>query len=184
MEQGTSAASNSTTVNLVQPSTYNFEFPTKESFEFLKQILRLKPRETIPGVLPNKKQYLQKTFVYTSENSVESIQNQKSQKPLLIQEEAKDIILNVHNESHFGYHATYKKLKEHYHHVPFELIRSVLSQCDTCCRRKVNPLPPTGKPIIANGVMQRVQMDLIDMSHSADGDFKYILQVFQNIYWK
>ena len=54
MEQGTSSTSNSTTENSAKPSTHNFEFPTKDSFEFLKQILRLKPRETIPSKCQSK----------------------------------------------------------------------------------------------------------------------------------
>ncbi len=46
----------------VNKTDENFEFPNQESYDLLKSVLKLQPRESIPGILPNKKFYLHKTY--------------------------------------------------------------------------------------------------------------------------
>ncbi len=159
----------------------NYEFPTEKTYEFMKSILKLPKGKSSSGVLPNRKLFLQNSFAISIVDGKEIIIHRKSNKPLVVCEKANEIIEKFHQESHSGVNPTYLKMKENYHHIPQRVVCECIAKCEVCSRRKTGKLPPTGKPIVVNGIMERVQIDLINLSHSADREFKYILQVFYYI---
>ena len=155
----------------------NYQFPSTENYNFMLKFLKTHKGVSINGVHPSLKQRIQDKYEIRSIGGNELICSQSSHLPLLIKEDAQNVILAVHSESHYGVQRTYKKIKSQYHHVPFELVRNFIESCMTCNSRQVKKKPPAGNPIICNGIMERVQADLIDMSSSPDLEYKYILQV-------
>ena len=53
-------------------------------------------------------------------------------------------------------------------------ITEFCKNCPTCQLQQPKKEQPPLKPIIAQDFMERIQIDLIDMRHSPDGDFNYI----------
>ncbi|XP_057313485.1 KRAB-A domain-containing protein 2-like [Hydractinia symbiolongicarpus] len=88
-----------------------------------------------------------------------------------------DIIHSVHcNElNHAGVKKTYKKVASSFWGIPRSAIEEYINLCETCHLKKPQKTVPPIKAIISNGFMKRLQVDLIDMSHMPDGDYKYIL---------
>ena len=155
----------------------NYTFSNRQTYELIKKVLKLSKGEKLEGVLANKKQYLQSKFKICTVSGKELIVHQKTNLPLLIQEDAEGTIDQFHRQSHSGSRATYSKIKEHFYHVPFELVLKFVEKCEPCCKKRIPFKPPVGKPIISNGILHRIQIDLIDLSHSPDGEYRYVLQV-------
>ena len=95
----------------------NYEFPNQTTYEFLTSILKLPKGKSCPGVLPNRKQFLQSSFHISIQDGKEVIIHRKTNKPLVVSEKANEIIQRFHQESHSGVNPTYLKIKEHYHHT-------------------------------------------------------------------
>jgi transposase InsO family protein len=58
--------------------------------------------------------------------------------------------------------------------VPQMAVIIFIRLCPICSKRVCLKPLPCGKPIISRGLMERVQIDLIDMRSRPDGDYKWI----------
>lgn len=68
------------------------------------------------------------------------------------------------------------ELKEKYKNVTEEVILLYLSLCPTCITKR-NPVRRgiTVRPMVFRQMNDRMQVDLVDMQSSADGEFKWIM---------
>ncbi len=55
---------------------------------------------------------------------------------------------------------------------------TAIQRCQTCASKQSLHQPVSGKTIVVNGVMERVQIDLFDMSSIPDGELRYVMQVY------
>jgi transposase InsO family protein len=49
-----------------------------------------------------------------------------------------------------------------------------VARCTSCCTRKSFPAPVSAKPIVSNGFLHRVQIDLVSFERNPDGKYRYI----------
>ena len=176
-EQVNKMAETSVETDALDEEKNRFQFPSSKNYELLKSILQLHPGDLLEGISASKKKFLQEQYEISTTSGNQIIINRSSQLPLLLQEEAEEKIEGFHSQSHSGARTTYQKIKMHYHHVPLALIEKFVRACNICRRKRILPRPPVGKPIVCNGILHRIEIDLIDLSHTPDGEFKYILQV-------
>jgi hypothetical protein len=89
-------------------------------------------------------------------------------------------IYRIHDaNSHVGVRNTWERTKEKYgQSYPLWMTQILIQNCPVCIRHQHHPTPKAGhSPIQTSGFLSRVQIDLIDMSTFADGNFKYILSL-------
>ena len=89
--------------------------------------------------------------------------------------DAADVIEKVHCElEHAGNNKTFQKVNELYYGVNKVMVEWFLKRCAVCLNhRKSNTRAPL-EPIIASQVLERVQIDLVDMRSQRDGDMCWI----------
>jgi hypothetical protein len=93
----------------------------------------------------------------------------KSKKPICIYEAYYNVIGEAHATiSHGGRDKTIHELNSHYSWIPRFAVEMYLRQCISCQTRKPLKQHVIAKPIIATGVMTRLQIDLIDMRTRPD----------------
>ena len=66
------------------------------------------------------------------------------------------------------------QISQYYSGITTTYITEFCKNCPTCQLSQPKKEQPPLKPIIAQDFMERIQIDLIDMIHSPDGDFNYI----------
>jgi len=90
--------------------------------------------------------------------------------------EAFDRIKQVHAQlGHAGYVKTFKCLHERFYGITKEQVQWLIGRCQTCLKNRPNRSRGELEPIISHRILERVQIDLIDMRHEPDGQFKWIL---------
>lgn len=89
--------------------------------------------------------------------------------------DAADVIERIHCElEHAGNNKTFQKVNELYYGVNKVMVEWFLKRCAVCLNhRKSNTRAPL-EPIIASQVLERVQVDLVDMRSQRDGDMLWI----------
>jgi len=92
------------------------------------------------------------------------------------QEELYSVVKYVHDVHlvHAGYKKVLARVEQEFFGVSREYVQEFCRTCPTCELRKPQTVRELLHPIVANGVWIRVQIDLIDMRHSPDGDYCYI----------
>ena len=92
------------------------------------------------------------------------------------QDELYSVVKYVHNTHlvHAGYKKVLAKIEQEYYAVSRDYVQEFCKSCPTCELRKPQTVHEPLHPIIAKGVWHRVQVDLIDMRHSLDGEYCYI----------
>ena len=89
-----------------------------------------------------------------------------------------DRIRQVHSElEHAGYKRTHKCIHERYYGISQEEVAWLLGKCQTCLLNRGNKSKGPLEPIITNSILERFQIDLVDMRLQADGQFKWILHI-------
>lgn len=89
-----------------------------------------------------------------------------------------DTIEHQHNAIHHqGTAKTWYEISIRYHGIPKRIVSYMLRQCTVCHTQAPNQRPAPIQPIVSQQVMERIQMDLIDMRQSPDGDYKWILHI-------
>ena len=66
------------------------------------------------------------------------------------------------------------QILNNYSGITTSYIQEFCRTCPTCQLKELKKSNPPLRPIIADNFMERIQFDLIDMSHCPDGDFYYI----------
>ena len=86
------------------------------------------------------------------------------------------VLYRVH--THLFKHAGYKKVLDHVKKNYFGITRGFVQKfsktCPTCSLKHPKCDKPPLKPILVDDYLKRVQVDLVDMQHAPDGDYKYI----------
>lgn len=83
-----------------------------------------------------------------------------------------------HNAIHHqGVNKTWGEVADRYHGIPKRAVAWILKRCSVCHAHHPGPRPIPLRAIVSQDVMERVQMDLIDMRSAPDGDFFWILHI-------
>ena len=89
--------------------------------------------------------------------------------------ELADAIIDVHiSLGHSGQLGTASEVLQRYYGVTREEIIALVKHCAICARNRASNSKGELKPIRSKRIFERVQIDLIDMQHSADRDFNWI----------
>ena len=89
-----------------------------------------------------------------------------------------DIVVNTHLLLvHAGRDKTFQKVDEQNFGITRVEVRSNLEHCSTCVKKLIQKSKPPLKPIVETELWSRVQVDLIDMTGNADGQFKWICHI-------
>ncbi|KAL5509343.1 hypothetical protein EMCRGX_G004698 [Ephydatia muelleri] len=97
-------------------------------------------------------------------------------------EEFWDILKQIHNNDglHAGVKKTFARVQGTYSFLPRSVVEQYVKLCSACHLRKPQATKPPLRPIVADGLLSRLQIDLIDMRHLPDGDFKWILHIIDH----
>jgi hypothetical protein len=97
-------------------------------------------------------------------------------------DEVFDVIVKEHavNSNHSGRDKTFYQINRQYHGIKREEVMYLLKQCRTCNVEKpktdrVVPLPLN--PTTSKSLFERVQIDLMDLTTTPDGEWKWILHI-------
>ena len=84
-------------------------------------------------------------------------------------------IKSVHIEvGHAGISKTWEAFNSQYYGVNKDTVIWLLARCAICLHDRPNKTRAPLEPIVVNQRLERVQVDLIDMRHQPDGQFKWI----------
>ena len=87
-----------------------------------------------------------------------------------------EIIENIHDEElkHSGYKKVLERIKKQYFGIPRSIIQEYCRCCPVCQLNQPQTTKAPLRPIVHKDFLERIQIDLIDMRHSPDGDYNYI----------
>ena len=93
-----------------------------------------------------------------------------------------DIVQQVHSNElkHSGYKKVLDMVQKQYYGITRSYVQEFCTTCPTCQLSQPQTTKAPLKPIIENNFLQRLQMDLIDMRNTPDGEFHYIAQVMDH----
>ena len=95
--------------------------------------------------------------------------------------EALDLIVQEHQtkSTHSSKNKTFAALNQRFFGIKRQEVEFLLKHCRTCTQTKSQPRTARAplKPIKAHNVFERIQIDLIDMSTTPDGVYKWILHI-------
>ena len=76
---------------------------------------------------------------------------------------------------HAGAEKTFIELRKHVYGISKEDVRWLKKRCVICSVNAKNQTRPPLEPIVACRALERIQLDLIDMTHEPSGPYKWIL---------
>ena len=82
---------------------------------------------------------------------------------------------------HAGSKKTYASLQQDVYGVRREDIEYLIKRCAICAHKNATNTKAPLRPIEVDRVMERIQIDLIDMRHIADGRFKWICHIKDHV---
>lgn len=89
-----------------------------------------------------------------------------------------DIVVREHNAiQHQGTNKTWYEVSARYHGIPKRAVDWVVQRCQLCHSHRPGPRPALYQVTSSYDVMERVQMDLIDMRQEPDGKYRWILHI-------
>nr|XP_045594394.1 KRAB-A domain-containing protein 2-like [Procambarus clarkii] len=90
-----------------------------------------------------------------------------------------DTVAEVHTQStsHAGYKKVAMILKSEFYGIPRQFVQEFCKCCPTCELARPQICRPAPRLIIEKEFMHRIQVDLIDMRNSPDGNYNYICHV-------
>ncbi|GBC53473.2 SCAN domain-containing protein 3-like [Rhizophagus irregularis DAOM 181602=DAOM 197198] len=105
--------------------------------------------------------------------------------PVLAVENMYEVLCRTHAEitQHGGQRQTWKSIIERWVWIKQDIVEQFVNNCTICAVRKPSFHPLAAKPIIARNFLSRVQMDLIDLSFDADGEYKYICHALLQLFY-
>ena len=87
-------------------------------------------------------------------------------------------IVSLHCQiPHGGQEKTFIRLSEQYYGIIRPEVRWLLKHCKVCGLNRPNRTRPPLEPIVVSRLFERVQIDLIDMRHEPDDQFKWIIHM-------
>lgn len=92
--------------------------------------------------------------------------------------EAFDRIKQVHAGSlHAGYVKTYDAVSNWYYSMAKNQVQWLVERYQTCLKNRPNRSRGELEPIISNCIFERIQIDLVDIRHEPNGQYKWIPHV-------
>ena len=92
-----------------------------------------------------------------------------------------DLIVQEHqtNSIHSGINKTFAALNQQFFAIKRQEIAFLLKHCKTCAQTKSQARTARAplRPIKVHSVFERIQIDLVDMSTTPDGEYKWILHI-------
>ncbi|KAI3620135.1 hypothetical protein CBS9595_002102 [Malassezia furfur] len=89
-----------------------------------------------------------------------------------------DTIVQEHNAIHHqGTNKTWHEISSRYQGIPKRVVDYVIRQCQLCQRQRQGLRPAPIQAIVTQRVMERVQVDMIDMRREPDGEYQWILHI-------
>lgn len=86
-----------------------------------------------------------------------------------------DKIIGVHNNlGHSGQHATATKVNKEYYGISSQEVYFLVKLCEICHRKAHSKSKGPLKSIVTTRLFERVQIDLIDMTSTPDGEYVWI----------
>ena len=86
-----------------------------------------------------------------------------------------DTIIRVHaNLGHAGQQATTNKINKEFYGIATSEVNFLIKLCEICHRKAYSKSKGPLKPIITTRLFERVQIDLIDMTSTPDGEYVWI----------
>ena len=97
-------------------------------------------------------------------------------KPVAYLEQFFDLLYDVHcvKRMHQGIQKTFDQIQIRYHGITRAIVTYFRQTCYICDLKKNQESQPRLKPIVSNEILERVQIDLIDMRCQPDGEFNWI----------
>ena len=84
-----------------------------------------------------------------------------------------DTIIAVHNNfGHAGQNATASKVNNEYYGISTQEVHFLVKLCEICHRKAFSKPKGPLKSIVVTRLFERVQINLIDLSSTPDGEFK------------
>lgn len=100
---------------------------------------------------------------------------QMGQRKVVVDHDIFRYIKSVHIEvGHAGINKTWEAFNSRCYGVNKETIIWMLARCTVCLHDRPNKTRAPLEPIVVNKRLERVQVDLIDMRHQPDGQYKWI----------
>lgn len=104
--------------------------------------------------------------------------NDKRSRPRLVglEDEAFGLIVRTHQRlGHAGYQKTFNEVQHIYYGITRKEVEWVIARCQNCLLNRPSTTRAPLQPIAVEETFERVQVDLIDMRHEPDGQFKWFL---------
>lgn len=76
-----------------------------------------------------------------------------------------------------GYRKTYKAIEQEYYGIVREDVLWLLTRCRICLVNRPNRSRGVLEPIVSNDTLEQVQIDLVDLRHEPDGQYKWLLHI-------
>lgn len=90
-------------------------------------------------------------------------------------QEVFDLIASQYNHlQHPGVKMTFSAIQERYWGIIQDEVDKLLGWCTICSRVAPNKMKPPAQPIVSHSALERLQVDLIDMSAIPDGPYMWI----------
>lgn len=159
---------------------------TREKYEARVQVLQLLQRGLHARQLADQELktmvFIQKTrqFYSLGPDGALYYHGRKAKGTLLVipHDDVFDTIVHEHCAiQHQGTNKTWYEVSRRYHGIPKSAVDWVLQRCMLCHLHCAGPRPAPWQPIVSHHVMERVQMDLIDMREQPDGKYRWILHI-------
>ena len=87
------------------------------------------------------------------------------------------IVQEQTNSTHSGKNKTYTALSQQFFSIKHQEVAFLLKHCKTCAQTKPKTTRVSLHTIKTHSVFERIQIDLIDMSATPDGEYKWILHI-------
>ena len=107
-----------------------------------------------------------------------SAQPQNGRTLVIRENEVFDKIISIHNRlQHPGYKITHQALKEQFYGISREDVEWIIKHCILCAQNSANNSQAPLQPVQSTCILDRVQIDLVDMRATPDGNYKWILHL-------
>jgi hypothetical protein len=163
-------------IRICSPGNTNRSRPTPERAIILQQILLGIYNEE--GDAARRLRY-ETWSKYELVGSVLKIKRKNSiSKTVVTDLEVFDLIVNAHlTLGHAGSRKTYEELDRDCYRISRQEVEWLLKHCTTCAMEKSQSKTAPIKAVIVNKLFERLQVDLIDMSATPDGDYRWICHI-------
>ena len=104
-----------------------YDFPTEDNLVKMKNILKLGPKETMPGVTASEKKRVVDKFMLLTADGAEHVVSKESQLRVIHQSQCLDILSHFHDQAgHPGRQTVLKLIHETYHNIPRAIVEKYM----------------------------------------------------------